>query len=808
MPEQVQQPPVHPIHSGQPFAIVSGEQPRFQPEVQGGHKGLEQLLAQGGFQYEQTHGNYGGGASKSPVFVLYNAPRDAVMELGRKMGQESVVYSENGQHELIYVNGKNVGRYHPPATGGMEVHPSAPKDGLSTQIPGVGHVRLNFDSTKLVEVPKKGSAMNTEDTQKSEVSVAEFKQKLAQALRSKITSLSKSLEDLAVREVERNTDAVVGDFKKSRATLTVDSPDSFWIEELSKSEEDLVKSTTMDMAAAMKRVYDSYHQNVAVPQFPNDPQKAHELALAAAKDWASRATPEGASRMAVDSPQHNASAPAAEYPDSFGPGPVAKSAIPQSRPAVNPTADSKAQAIEQHFFNNTKPTPTAPPAVPKQPMRQARLPAFGTAYRKEEMPVAKAALCEKCGKSMCKGCDGLGKAVVPASGPPTRQVADLMGKIAQAKQAHAETQPKTKVGATSAISGLQQAPIAPLSRVTSPAPRAGLFRSEACLLCGLHGEGCQCMVDLKKNSAWLTELSKSDEWLGKNVTASSYPSKTARRRQNLQDIKYAERKGDKAAAQKVVQTQQKITEKQKLTAKSDDSERIAGVRAREGAEISQIPFRDPNKGPRPETPDHVLSIAEEREKAKKSEDFIDMKNANNDKRIKNVGAETPKPAEPTKEVKGKLDEGSGGEKTKGKLGKTIMAPEEAGTPEMVKANAGPPMAKPPSGKAPTPSKPPTSKPKLPKMGKAAIPQTRMEAGNVQAASIRAGHESAPSSAPTTAPKAVAKPSSDYSDFMPAGKFSGAGSSATPAVGPKVPAAVKPASKPAVAPMAGLQRLKG
>jgi hypothetical protein len=752
MPEQNPQPPAHPIQSGQPFAILSGEKPRFHPEVGGGHKGLEQLLAQAGFQHEQTDGNYGGGSSKSPVFVVYNAPRDHVMELGRKMGQESVIFSENGQHELIYVNGKNAGRYHPST--GMEVHPSAPKEGLTTRVSGVGHVRLNFDSTKLLDVPKKEADMSHNDTQKSEVSVAEFKRKLAHTLQGQITAFSKSLEDLASREVNGNVDAVVGDFKKSHTVLMVDSPESMWVEELKKSH-------AMDMAVAMKRVYQSYLQNVALKQTPNDPQAAHQLAMAAAKDWASRASPQAASQMAVDSPQHNATAPKFEYPDSFGPGtapvhtnpnaqaqeqqeafapPVAKAALPGHAGPVSP--DRGLAQPQRNVSTAEQAAVSAPKAVPTQPaksFRQARLPGYGSSYRKDEMK----GLCKECKSEMCK-CNKMGK-------------------------------------------------------------------SEACILCGLEGEGCQCMMDLQKSfedGEWTTELNKSDEWMGKNVTASTYPSKTSVRRQNLHDIKYAEAKGDKNAAAKVVDTAAAIAAKRKgqPTLKSDDSDRIAGVHAREGAELSQIPFRDPKKGPNSEGPDHVLSIAEERKRdAKKSEDFIDLKNANarptstdsaakGGPRIKNVGAETPGPAEPSKEVKGKLDEGSGGEITKGKaLGKGALAPEApssagaaAGSPlgasEMAKA--GPPMAKPPGGN-PTPGKPPMSKPKLPRkagtMGKAAMPQSRMDAGNVQAASIRAGHESAPAPAVEAAPKAIPKPTSDYSDFMPPSKFS---SGAT--VGPKIP----------------------
>jgi hypothetical protein len=143
-------------------------------------------------------------------------------------------------------------------------------------------------------------------------------------------------------------------------------------------------------------------------------------------------------------------------------------------------------------------------------------------------------------------------------------------------------------------------------------------------------------------------------------------------------------------------------------------------------------------------------------------------------RIKNEGFENDKPAEPTKPIKGKVDEGSGGEITKGKglkkagipastppvtaphtvaalraktrqpaawAGQETYAPaqtHEVGNEQIVPpamptmTKAGPPMAKPPGGgtgltpKAPKQSKPGSAKPiatapkiaKPPKMGAA------------------------------------------------------------------------------------------
>ena len=265
----------HPVISGGNFAIISGEEPHHVPEIQGGHRGLEQLLNQNGFKYEATDANHGH-QNHAPTFIIHNIPRGQAMDIGRKLGQDSIIFSSNGQHEFIYTNGPNAGKYH-PAMGSHSIHPYPPEGQTSTRIPNVGHIQFSFDHGKLLDVPKKGSAMS-QDTKKGEVSVVDFKKALAKSLRNQINSFSKSLEELAKREVAQNIDASVGDLKLGPGN-------SFEFPEESL----LAKSVqAMATAAAMKRVYDSYKSNVAIPQFPNDPQRQHELAAAAARDWASR----------------------------------------------------------------------------------------------------------------------------------------------------------------------------------------------------------------------------------------------------------------------------------------------------------------------------------------------------------------------------------------------------------------------------------------------------------------------------------------------------------------------------------------
>lgn len=342
---------MHPVNAGGMFAIVSGENPKHIPEVMGGHKGLEQLLAQSGMKYEATDGDYGDNIH-SPVFIVHGVGRDAAMELGRKMGQESVVFSDKGQHQLIYTNGPNAGKFHPAAQGAaMQIFSDKPGDGLTTRVPGLGHVRFHFDHGKLIDVPKKGSAMS-EDTTKNEVSVTDLKKKLADTIKRSIENLSKSMEGYAAREVEQNDGASIGDLKLAKSQLSLQSSNEEWMEELSKSAVSLdncpicglpdacpcllkdvaqyaklTKSHTLAVASAMQRVYQNYLRNVAQPMFPDDPESAHKVALQAAKDWASRAkNPSTIYHTALgynpDDPKATEAAlnpPAAEAPDSMGP---------------------------------------------------------------------------------------------------------------------------------------------------------------------------------------------------------------------------------------------------------------------------------------------------------------------------------------------------------------------------------------------------------------------------------------------------------------------------------------------------------
>lgn len=200
---------LHPILAGRgSFAFLTGHAPVFPSELQGGHQGMMQYLAQNGNRFEETNGKYG--ESPEPSVIAYGPTREQVMEAGRKFGQESVIYSDGGKHEFIYVNGPYAGKYH-PGKPGHQFFLQEPANAY-TRIPGIGHVRLDFDWDKLLDVPKKDSVVapvehreETMSAQKSErpITKALIKKELAMRIQRQIDKFTKEMEDLRVRELRK-----------------------------------------------------------------------------------------------------------------------------------------------------------------------------------------------------------------------------------------------------------------------------------------------------------------------------------------------------------------------------------------------------------------------------------------------------------------------------------------------------------------------------------------------------------------------------------------------------------------------------
>jgi hypothetical protein len=134
------QPLDHPLFNGSTtVGIVSGENPRF-PSQMSGHETLGSQIQNMGLKGEPRDGRYG---APEKAWMIYGPSREQMYALGKQFGQESVVYSSGGQHELMYTNGPNAGRYHPALD--HEFFTKEPED-YYTNMPELGgYLRLNFD---------------------------------------------------------------------------------------------------------------------------------------------------------------------------------------------------------------------------------------------------------------------------------------------------------------------------------------------------------------------------------------------------------------------------------------------------------------------------------------------------------------------------------------------------------------------------------------------------------------------------------------------------------------------------------------
>lgn len=133
-------PEEHPLFSGKSsVGMISGENPRW-PAQASGHEAMGEAIKNLGLKGEPQLGRYG---SPEKSWMVYGPTREQMFKLGRLFGQDSVVYSNSGQHELLYTNGPNIGRFHPGV--GHEWFTDEPED-FYTHMPKYGgFLRLKFD---------------------------------------------------------------------------------------------------------------------------------------------------------------------------------------------------------------------------------------------------------------------------------------------------------------------------------------------------------------------------------------------------------------------------------------------------------------------------------------------------------------------------------------------------------------------------------------------------------------------------------------------------------------------------------------
>lgn len=91
--------------------------------------------------------------------MVLGPSRDQMYDLGKKFGQESVIYSEHGKPELLYTNGPDAGYYHPYI--GHEFFHTPPGDYYTHMPENNGYLRMAFDWDK--KLPAKLGARQQQD---------------------------------------------------------------------------------------------------------------------------------------------------------------------------------------------------------------------------------------------------------------------------------------------------------------------------------------------------------------------------------------------------------------------------------------------------------------------------------------------------------------------------------------------------------------------------------------------------------------------------------------------------------------------
>lgn len=137
----------HPALSGGHHALITAEDPKFSSHP-GGNEALENELKAHNYKYEKVKGQYD---KPENSFLIHDPDPEHIKQLGHKYGQESVLLSHNGKHQLHFTNGEKHGQWH-EGEGTVE-HQEKPSNYYST-LQGGQHFTHNIDFSKLHGAPK------------------------------------------------------------------------------------------------------------------------------------------------------------------------------------------------------------------------------------------------------------------------------------------------------------------------------------------------------------------------------------------------------------------------------------------------------------------------------------------------------------------------------------------------------------------------------------------------------------------------------------------------------------------------------
>lgn len=187
----------NPLVSGKvTVGLLTAQRPKFKVLVPGENKALEQQLHARGFQFVKAPGAYDG---PEESYMVIGPTREQMFDLGKKFGQEAVVFSKGGQHEMLYTNGPNEGKFH-PSLPQFEYwpHTDEPPENYYTTMPEGGHIRLHFDWDTLKDAPQNFASKAPSSPQEQPDPVGEGGSSLGKSQRV-LGALKKSLGMMQVR---------------------------------------------------------------------------------------------------------------------------------------------------------------------------------------------------------------------------------------------------------------------------------------------------------------------------------------------------------------------------------------------------------------------------------------------------------------------------------------------------------------------------------------------------------------------------------------------------------------------------------
>ena len=129
-----------------PHILMSAGSPLYHQELKMNNEEVANMLRKKGYNVSEVVGKYG---TVQPSLMIHEPPKHAYKhfhELGRKLGEESLIISDGYNHEMHYVNGENAGKH--IKGQGTEISSKEPEDFYSTDENGT-HFSHNFNFNEL-----------------------------------------------------------------------------------------------------------------------------------------------------------------------------------------------------------------------------------------------------------------------------------------------------------------------------------------------------------------------------------------------------------------------------------------------------------------------------------------------------------------------------------------------------------------------------------------------------------------------------------------------------------------------------------